>query len=54
MCFYCAHYKGEKGKMTCYAYPDEIPDRIVFGGPDAHVQVQADQEGVDVFMVIPG
>lgn len=53
ICFSCAHYKGGKGKMTCYAYPVEIPDRIVFGKSDAHDQVQDDQQGTDVFMIIP-
>jgi hypothetical protein len=50
ICFKCVHLGHVKGHMTCTAYPDEIPDKIVFGPSTAHDTVQDDQVGTDVFM----
>ena len=52
ICFDCRHFYGEKGRMTCSAYPVEIPDRIVFGAADAHDSVQADQVDTAVFVEV--
>ncbi|MCX6213252.1 hypothetical protein [Spirosoma sp.] len=49
-CLRCRYSFNERGKMTCSAYPTEIPDRIVFGGADAHTSVQPDQQGQYVFV----
>lgn len=49
LCFQCKHYIGQKGKMTCEAYPDEIPDKYVLVRGVVHDTVQEDQVGDYVF-----
>jgi hypothetical protein len=46
----CKHFIGMKGNEpdqhpVCPAYPDRIPDRIVFGD-DPHIDVARDQVGL--------
>lgn len=47
-CTSCAFFLVEKGKMTCRAYPDEIPDKWVFNEA-VHDTVQKDQVGDYVY-----
>lgn len=47
-CAGCAHFVGQKGKMTCAAYPSGIPAR--FKQADVrHTSVQGDQVGTYTF-----
>ena len=44
-CLECRHYYGQ---LKCLAYPDRIPEDIVFG-KDKHLQVRDDQDNEIVY-----
>lgn len=45
-CTYCKHLGGPVGKMTCKAFPEEIPDEQLYG---LHIEVVEGQKGKYVF-----
>jgi len=43
-CFYCKHFhKSKRGVFACKAYPDGIPDDILFNEVDHRKPVEGDR-----------